>query len=86
MWEIEQTVSWLEKESVDYGLLHCVSYPTADSNANLAKIPELAKRFPNRLIGYSDHTLPKNLRVIETAALLGARVIEKHLLRQESKW
>ena len=85
LWEIEQTVSWLEKESVDYGLLHCVlSYPTADSNANLAKIPELAKRFPNRLIGYSDHTLPKNLRVIETAALLGARVIEKHFTLDKS--
>ena len=42
----------------------CLDYPTADSNANLAKIPELAKRFPNRLIGYSDHTLPKNLRLL----------------------
>ena len=30
------------------------------------------------LIGYSDHTLPNDMKVVEAAILLGASVIEKH--------
>jgi N-acetylneuraminate synthase len=30
------------------------------------------------MIGYSDHTLPKEMRSLEVATLLGARILEKH--------
>lgn len=79
MWEVEQTVSWIQGHGNALALLHCVlNYPTADENANLAMIPELARKFPEIVIGYSDHTLPKDMKTLEVATLLGSRIIEKH--------
>lgn len=79
MWEIERAVSWIEDEHCPVALLHCVlNYPTDDDNANLENIRELAKKFPNHTIGYSDHTLPKDMKTLELATVLGAKIIEKH--------
>jgi len=64
---------------VPVALLHCVlNYPTADQDANLAMIIDLDRRFPQHVIGYSDHTVPRDMRVLETAWLLGASILEKH--------
>ena len=61
-------------------LLHCVlEYPTPLQETNLLKIASLKKRYPNCIIGYSDHTKPTPDTIVTNAALfLGARVIEKH--------
>ncbi len=61
-------------------LLHCVlEYPTPIQNANLLKIASLKRRFPDYVIGYSDHTKPTPDAIVTNAAIfLGARVIEKH--------
>jgi sialic acid synthase SpsE len=85
MWEVEQTVGWIEDHGNAIALLHCVlNYPTADENANLAMIPELARKFPHLLIGYSDHTLPKDMKTLEVATLLGVRIIEKHFTHDKT--
>lgn len=65
---------------IEVSLLHCVlSYPTLNSNANLNKIKILKEKFPNNEIGYSDHTVPdKNMLILTTAHLFGAKIIEKH--------
>lgn len=77
--EIKDAVSWIEEKGNSFALLHCVlNYPTKDENANLGMIMGLQKEFPNKIIGYSDHTLPKNMKICETAILLGAIIIEKH--------
>jgi N-acetylneuraminate synthase len=55
-----------------------LNYPTPDKNANLGMILGLKKAFPNIMIGYSDHTLPKNMKVCEMATMLGSVIIEKH--------
>jgi sialic acid synthase SpsE len=79
MWEVEQSVSWIEARGNSLALLHCIlNYPTDDANANLAMIQSLARKFPRNLIGYSDHTLPKDMKTLEVATLLGACIIEKH--------
>ncbi|MEM4396795.1 MAG: N-acetylneuraminate synthase family protein [Candidatus Woesearchaeota archaeon] len=79
LWEIERTISWIKKYKIRIAILHCVlSYPTVDENANLLSITLLRNRFPDCVIGYSDHTLPKDMKVLEIATLLGARIIEKH--------
>jgi N-acetylneuraminate synthase len=58
-------------------LLHCVSgYPTPAEEANLATIPDLARRF-DCPIGLSDHTRGTAVAIAATA--LGAVMIEKHL-------
>ncbi|MCF0128409.1 MAG: N-acetylneuraminate synthase family protein [Pseudobutyrivibrio sp.] len=61
-------------------LLHCVlEYPTPYAHANLAKIKTLCEKYPDVIVGYSDHTKPDGTcDVQKTAVALGARVIEKH--------
>lgn len=79
LYEIQEAVSWIEDQGNPLALLHCVlNYPTPDENANLGMILGLKKAFPSLLIGYSDHTLPKEMKTVETACLLGCRIIEKH--------
>ena len=79
--EMKEAISELNK----YGcnkivLLHCIlNYPTKFNNANLNMITHLKNIFPDKLIGFSDHTYPdKEMRVLVTAYTKGARVIEKH--------
>lgn len=77
--EIAEAASWIEAKGNPLALLHCVlNYPTEDQNAALGMIPALARHFPQHVIGYSDHTLPKDMKVLEVATLLGARILEKH--------
>jgi N-acetylneuraminate synthase len=80
LWEIQRSVEWIEEKGNQLALLHCVlNYPTSDGNANLGMIRCLKRKFPETTIGYSDHTLPKDMKTLETAALLGAVILEKHL-------
>jgi N-acetylneuraminate synthase len=67
-------------------LMHCIlNYPTAHEDANLGMILDLRTRFPDTVPGYSDHTIPDaTMSVPVTAALLGARVIEKHFTFDKS--
>ena len=77
--EIKEASEWVESKGNPLALLHCVlNYPTKDENANLAMIQDLKKSFPGHLIGYSDHTLPGDMKNLEIATLLGAVIIEKH--------
>ena len=77
--EIAEAVSWIEAKGNPLALLHCVlNYPTMDENAALGMIPALVRHFPQHVIGYSDHTLPNDMKVLEVAALLGAQILEKH--------
>lgn len=85
MWEVEQSVGWIKKYGNSLALLHCVlNYPTEDKNANLSVIKELKRKFPEYIIGYSDHTLPKDMKALEVAALLGAQIIEKHFTHDKT--
>ncbi len=83
--EIQEAVSWIEAKGNPLALLHCVlNYPTPDKNANLGMILGLKKAFPDKIIGYSDHTLPKKMKVCEMAALLGSVIIEKHFTHDKT--
>ena len=79
LYEIQEAVDWIEKYGNPLALLHCVlNYPTPDKNANLGMILDLKNKFPDKIIGYSDHTLPKDMKVCEMATMLGCAIIEKH--------
>jgi N-acetylneuraminate synthase len=83
--EIHDAVNWIKLFNVPLALLHCVlNYPTLDKNANLGMITGLKEAFPENIIGYSDHTLPKDMKVCEMATMLGAVVIEKHFTHDKS--
>lgn len=70
----------------DIALLHCIlNYPTLDENANLRMITCLKDRYPECVIGYSDHTTPKTgLPSLVAAWLLGAVILEKHFTHDTS--
>lgn len=77
--EINNAVNWIDKKGNPLALLHCIlNYPTSLENANLGMIKDLIDKFPGYVIGYSDHTLPGDMKILETALLLGAVILEKH--------
>ena len=83
--EVQDAVNWIKPFNVPLALLHCVlNYPTPDENANLGMIVGLKEAFPNNIIGYSDHTLPKDMKVCEMATMLGSVIIEKHFTHDKS--
>lgn len=85
LYEIQESVSWIERAGNTLALLHCVlNYPTPDENANLGMILGLKIAFPDKIIGYSDHTLPKDMQVCKNAILLGATIIEKHFTHDKT--
>ena len=78
--EIEEAVTLIQKVGVLGAIFHCtLAYPTHVENANLQRILELRRRFPEILVGYSDHTLPHESNLAcPIAVAYGARIIEKH--------
>jgi N-acetylneuraminate synthase len=85
LYEIQEAVEWIDTKDVPVALLHCIlNYPTDDENANLGMIKDLQRKFPDKLIGYSDHTLPNNMKMLEMATLLGAVILEKHFTHDKT--
>ncbi len=84
--EIDKAVNAIRENGNELVLLHCVlEYPTPEEDANLGKILALKKKYPDILIGYSDHTKPNfDYAVLKTAFALGAKVIEKHFTLDKS--
>ncbi|GAB6190219.1 N-acetylneuraminate synthase family protein [Marinitoga arctica] len=85
--EIWKAVETIKNEGNDnIILLHCVlNYPTNLENANIGMIKDMNEKFPDYIIGYSDHTLPNGMKDVLTAAwLMGAQVIEKHFTFDKS--
>lgn len=77
--EIKDAKTWIDQNGNPLALLHCVlNYPTDDNHAHLGRIIGLKNVFPDIIIGYSDHTIPKQMKILEIATLLGARILEKH--------
>ncbi|MEW5948515.1 MAG: N-acetylneuraminate synthase family protein [Thermodesulfobacteriota bacterium] len=85
VYEIQEAVNWIDRYGNKLALLHCVlNYPTPDACAHLGMIRDLKRNFPDKLIGYSDHTLPQDMRAVETAVLLGAVILEKHFTHDKN--
>ncbi len=79
--EIRATVDQIQATGNDQIiLLHCIlSYPTADEDMNLRRIPRLIREFPDLVIGLSCHNISDRCVTVPTAAVvLGAKVVEKH--------
>lgn len=80
MWEVEQAVGAVIKYNPDIVLMQCNTNYTGNLEnfkyINLNVLKEYALRYPNMVLGLSDHT-PGHATVLGAIAL-GARVIEKH--------
>lgn len=85
--EIDRSVDIIKQyNDKTIALLHCVlEYPTPYEHANLSKINTLKTRYPECIIGYSDHTKPNSsYDVLRQAYCYGARIIEKHFTLDKS--
>ena len=72
--------------ATDIALLHCIlNYPCENVNAHVRMIGGLQDRYPNHIIGYSDHTVPDaEMTAMSIAYALGAVVLEKHFTHDKS--
>jgi len=76
--EVSEAINVIKEtnNSVELGLLHCISnYPTKNEDVNLSSIQLLRETF-NLPIGFSDHTIGNIASM--SAVALGANIIEKH--------
>ena len=77
--EIKDAIKIINRYNKKIILMHCVSgYPTPYSDANILKINLLKKKFPNVLVGLSDHT--KDEWSCLASVSLGVVAIEKHFI------
>tara|TARA_B100001750_G_scaffold168622_1_gene137055 strand:- start:74 stop:1108 length:1035 start_codon:yes stop_codon:yes gene_type:complete len=75
--DIEQSVSILENAEITYALLHVTSmYPTPYNNVRLGCLQQIKEKFPNAVIGLSDHSIGNY--TCFAAVPLGASILEKH--------
>lgn len=74
---IAPAVAILREYRIPYSLLHCTSmYPTPYEKVRLGAIGELAERFPDAVLGLSDHSI--GIYTCLASVALGASVLEKH--------
>lgn len=74
---VAKAVEIFEEHNVPYALLHTTNlYPTPFNLVRLGAMVELAEKFPNAVIGLSDHTI-NNLACFGAVAL-GASILERH--------
>ena len=74
---IAPAVEILRQAGVPFALTHCTSiYPTPYEKVRLGGLGELAERFPDAVIGLSDHS--NGNYTCFAAVALGARILEKH--------
>lgn len=76
--EIDETYRALKETGVPFALFNCVSeYPPKYEDVNLRVLEEMRRRWPDVLIGHSDHT--PDIYTCFAAVPLGARFLEKHV-------
>ncbi len=74
---VAPAVDILRRAGLPFGLLHCTSmYPTPYEKVRLGALAELGARFPDAVLGLSDHSLGNYTCL--AAVALGARILEKH--------
>ena len=74
---VEKSVAILRRHEVPFALLHCTSmYPTPYSAVRLGALTQLRERFPDAVVGLSDHSL-SNYPCLGAVAL-GAAILERH--------
>lgn len=77
--ELDRTYQALIKNGAELAITNCLSeYPPVYEDINLGVIQIMSNRYPEAVIGHSDHT--PDLYTCFAAAALGANIIEKHVI------
>jgi sialic acid synthase SpsE len=81
---VSPAVDLLRSTGVPFALLHCTSmYPTPYEKVRLGAIAALAQRFPDAVVGLSDHSMGNY--TCFAAVALGAKILEKHFT-SDKRW
>lgn len=81
---VSKSVEIIRKAGVPYALLHCTNiYPTNYADVRLGALWDLAERFPDAVLGLSDHTTD-NYACLGAVAL-GASILERHFTDKMSR-
>ncbi len=76
--EIDLTYKIVQAHKPGLVLMNCTSaYPPSYSDLHVSFTREMKERYPNAVIGYSDHSA--GTEIVLAAFILGAIVIEKHV-------
>jgi sialic acid synthase SpsE len=77
--EIDRTYNALRTRETPLALMNCVSeYPPVYEDINLGVVQQMIYRYPDAVIGHSDHT--PDIYTCLAAVAFGARIIEKHVI------
>lgn len=77
--ELDRTYQALKETDISLAFTNCLSeYPPVYEDVNLGVLKEMQRRYPDVVIGHSDHT--PDLYTCFAAAALGACIIEKHVI------
>ena len=78
IFEVDEIINTIMKTgNKNFCIMHAItSYPTPYELANLNVIKTMLDRYPNILIGYSDHTI--GWQCSYAARVMGAMIIERH--------
>lgn len=83
--ELDQVIKYLQSKNAPLAILYCVSqYPTPPEHFNLSTIEYLKEKYPDVVIGFSDHSLGSDASL--AAVKLGAKIIEKHFSFSRDLW
>jgi N-acetylneuraminate synthase len=82
--EMDKIVNLLNKHTNDFCIMHTnSSYPAPNNELNISLIPFMIERY-NCTVGYSGHE--KDLSPSVISAVLGAKVIERHITLSHEMW
>jgi N-acetylneuraminate synthase len=80
---VAPAIDILRSSGVPFALMQCTSmYPTPYEKVRLGGLADLAERFPDAVIGLSDHSL--GTYTCFAAVALGASILEKHFTSDKS--
>jgi len=83
--ELDEVVKHIIGHGSPVVVLYCISqYPAPKEYFNLATIEHLKEKYPNVVVGLSDHSLLCDVAL--AAVKLGAKVIEKHFSFSRDLW
>ena len=77
--ELDRTYNSLKESGVSLAFTNCLSeYPPVYEDVNLGVLKKMQERYPDVVIGHSDHT--PDLYTCYAAVAFGASIIEKHVI------
>lgn len=83
--ELDEVITYITKAGSPLVVLYCISkYPCPPELFNLGTIEYLIEKYPDVVIGFSDHSLTHDASL--RAMKLGAKVIEKHFSFSRDFW